>query len=258
MAIRNLFNFFGGRVQENPLAASATSMTNPAFIPLPAITAGQHAPIIFDPDGDDGGPFVKWITAHTLGSDTVTITATAQETWAGGGTERAVSFETPFVLGATQLDFPGQPGGMGLIGRTYYNPNETGGGGSTLYTTTSTTFVDVDATNLAVTFIVPPSGRVMVRLTATCYVAAAGFAHYWGLRESTTILTPQYNATQSTNVESKSAVLHVVSGLNPGDTKTWKWAYRVSGASTSGIRVGGSQVNDAAGAATMEVWTVNF
>lgn len=245
---RVLANFLGGEVLENPLLAAATTMTNPAFVAFPAIGTTEHMPLTFDPDGIEGAPFIKNITAHTALSDTVTITAVAQE----NTTERAVSQGIPFAHAATTKDL----NSSGLIGFTYYNPNETGGGGSTLYTTTSTTFIDLDAANLFVSFIVPPSGKVAVRLTAAAYISTAGFAHYWGIREGTTILSPQINAAQGTNVDTKSGLL-VVPNLSPGATKTWKWAYRVSGAATAGMRVGGSQVNDAAGAAVMEVMAVS-
>src|SRR5579884_3155025 len=54
------------------------------------------------------------------------------------------------------------------------------------YTTTSTSSVDIDATNLALTFTAPPSGNVIVRLCGGVYVSTAGSPVVFTVREGST------------------------------------------------------------------------
>lgn len=92
----------GGLVEDNPLAAAGTTLTSAGLAALPAIGSTEHAAIIFDPDGSFGGaPFVKYVTAHTLGAPTATITAAAQE----GTTARQIDRDTPWIHGPTPWDF---------------------------------------------------------------------------------------------------------------------------------------------------------
>jgi hypothetical protein len=101
--------------------------------------------------------------------------------------------------------------------------------------TTSSSLVDVDATNLAVTFTAPASGKVIVRLQAYVYMAAAANM-FWNLREGSS------DVGVSARVQSATAAIRVtadlvVSGLTPGASKTYKWAWRVDG-STGNLFVG--------------------
>lgn len=93
--------------------------------------------------------------------------------------------------------------------------------------TTSTTLVDVSATNLAVTFTVPPSGRVMVFLNALADSSAS--VVYWGLREDSSIVasTQSWALYQAANSE-RMGYSEIVTGLTAGATKTWKWAHCVN------------------------------
>lgn len=255
--IRRLYNFFGGEVQENPLLAAATSMTNPAFVALPVVPSTQHVPLTFDPDGDSGAPFVKWITAHTAGSDIVTITATAQESWANGGTERDIPQGTPFVLAATQVDMPGQPGGMGLLGVVAHNPTT-----AASYTTTSATFVDIDATNLKYTFLAPPTGKVLHRLTGTVNISTSTAALLWGLRDATGFISRTGVNVQANNLNQKLSAVIIETGLTPGQSYERRWAWRSHSSSfTSTMYAGGPDTGAGGaeyGASSMEAWAVNF
>lgn len=241
--LRRLYNFQGGLVEDNPLAAAATVLTSAGLAALPAVGATEHVPVTFDPDGIEGAPFVKWITAHTAGASTATVTAAGQE----GTTARQVSRDTPWVLAATRLDYPSQPGGSGLLGLTSYRA-----AADTTYTTTATAPVDLDAANLAVTFVVPSSGKVLVRLLGFANVDANSYTLRWLLREGAADVTGTIQPTSSLVGAMGAGTVHVVAGLTPGTEKTYKWGWYLSAAGT-----GRAYSGPLFGALTMEVWSVN-
>jgi hypothetical protein len=140
--------------------------------------------------------------------------------------------------------------GGGLLATTVYNP-----GSLASYTTTSTTSADVDATNLAVTFVAPPSGKVIVRLSALGGISGANGQMYWGLRSGTTdLLDSQVDGLNSTQTNMMVSVPLQISGLTPGTTYTYKWSWRVvlAGSTPTGRIFAGS----GAGQAIMEVQAV--
>lgn len=105
------------------------------------------------------------------------------------------------------------------------------------------TLSDVDATNLAVTFEVPDSGSVLVRLTGLIRInggtAGTGGAMYWGLREgSSDVGDPlgQLVYVQFENLPGQRSLAQtcavLITGLTPGVTKTYKWAHRNPGTGT--------------------------
>jgi hypothetical protein len=102
--LRRWANLCGGLVEDNPLAAAATTLTSAGLLALPAVAATEHYVIVFDPDGSHGGaPFAKRVTAHTAGATTATIEAAAL--W---GTARDIPRDCPWVhtVVAEDLDLP--------------------------------------------------------------------------------------------------------------------------------------------------------
>ena len=97
--IRTRQNFLGGLIEDNPLSSGATTLTSTALAAMSAVGSTQHMPITLDPDGVGGDPEIVWITAHTAGATTATISR-AQE----GTTARAHNRDTPWVHGPTALD----------------------------------------------------------------------------------------------------------------------------------------------------------
>lgn len=91
------YNFIGGRVEDNPLAAAAVTFNSAGLAALPAVVSPDFVPIVFDPDGYEGAPVIKYITAHTIGATSATITDVAQE----GTTAREISRDTPWVHAVT-------------------------------------------------------------------------------------------------------------------------------------------------------------
>lgn len=127
------------------------------------------------------------------------------------------------------------------------------------YTTTSSTFADVDATNMAVTFTAPASGNVLVRLTAYSDLAATNSAFgRWGLREGSTDLgvggSVARGVSPSQTFNGICSIAIVVTGLSAG-SHTYKWSWANSDNSCS-FRI----LSDVGGAtqppATMEVWAL--
>ncbi len=134
----------------------------------------------------------------------------------------------------------------GLLATKVYNPAV-----AAYVSTASATPADLDATNLAVSFTAPPSGRVLVRMTTRVSVAA-NTDLLWNLREG------------SSDVAGTSAIIHYIanqyggerishvceiSGLTPGTTKTYKWGHARGSGGACETGMGGT-----AGPAVMEVW----
>jgi hypothetical protein len=149
-----------------------------------------------------------------------------------------------------------------LLASHSYNPASQSATG-----TTSSTFADVDASNLAVSFTAPASGSVIVEVSATVYVAQ-GYAIDWNLRSGSSDLIGtnkrmlyQGNATPSsgtiTAADGSSAVTLrcKITGLTPGASLTYKLGHRrsiASGAAAAETRYGGTAAGEA-GAALLTV-----
>lgn len=119
-----------------------------------------------------------------------------------------------------------------ILNTTYY---AAGSDGAT-FTSTSTTLVDVDATNLSVTFTVPPSGKVVVRMSGLCR-EAGGNNVYLGVRSGSSTVSGTEATGMSGASFSRPNYQVEVSGLTPGDSLTYKMAYRCD-AGTAAIWTG--------------------
>lgn len=144
---------------------------------------------------------------------------------------------------------PVAPAGA-LLGLTVYDPTSQAD-----YTTTSATSADIDATNMAVSFIVPASGKVLVRLTALSVNSSNADYNYWSLREGAVdIAGPiKVHASQSSTLVGSWSKTFIVSGLTPGAAKTYKWGHK-TGAGTMHTYAGGTLGTTSTGAAIMEVY----
>jgi hypothetical protein len=127
------------------------------------------------------------------------------------------------------------------------------------FSTTSATLVDVDAASLVVTFTAPPSGRVMVTLSAVTAIASSAVAATirFGLREGAAIVTGSdtlvdtYDPAADPFVNRRRTAEMVVSGLTIGASYTYKFAWAVTAA--SGTKTAYMDVGGTAGAAIMKV-----
>lgn len=119
-------------------------------------------------------------------------------------------------------------GGSGILAVTSYAP-----GTPASPSTSSTTAVDVDATNLAVTFTAPASGQVVVTLSALMNPPSAtgGYKTYnWCIREGSTTLADHIvrGSQEATPSDIMCQVSLVLTGLSAG-SHTIKWGHYVSG-----------------------------
>lgn len=133
-------------------------------------------------------------------------------------------------------------GGGALVAIKQHNP-----GTKVDYSATTTSFVDADATNLAVTFTVPESGNVLVTLDGYGFTTA-GTSLAWSVRDGTTDISQsfiQYDATEGPRSRS-----WLVTGLTPDATKTYKWGIkRAYGSGSAFLQVGAGW-----GPATLQIW----
>lgn len=102
---------------------------------------------------------------------------------AGGAPQELTSVASKFLQtdGSGVVSWGAAPPSLGLLGFVSYD----GHGG--YYSTASTSLVDVDATNLAVTFNAPASGNVLVRISGRALQAVGG-AGGVGVREASSIV----------------------------------------------------------------------
>lgn len=113
------------------------------------------------------------------------------------------------------------------------NPGTTG-----TVSTTSANFADVDATNLVVTFVAPPSGKVLVRLSGYGDISTNAQQYFWGLRSGSTFVTNSgIGPVRETDGSIWSGAVQIT-GLVPGQSYTWKWAHAVTGGATGRMLLG--------------------
>lgn len=135
-------------------------------------------------------------------------------------------------------------GGGPLASKEYSN--------ASAYTTSSATLVDIDATNLALTFTVPASGVVLVRIEMSIEPGTGSTVHL-GLRESTSTVKAAGIMHSSVNNHQRRTFTWRVSGLTPGASKTYKFAWASFGSSQT-IMVTPNNANPPPAPIVMEVW----
>lgn len=139
--------------------------------------------------------------------------------------------------------------GTPLLGYVAYNPGSAGS-----LTTATGALVDLDATNIFVTFTVPLSGNVMIEGEVYAEASAATGLLILGLRESTTQLDRYVVlGTMPVGGAVRPVFSAVRTGLTPGASITYKLAaVHVTNAFT--LRWGGGDGNY--GPAVMRAWAV--
>ena len=134
-----------------------------------------------------------------------------------------------------------------LASLQYFPATETG------YPTTSPVFADLDATNLAITFVVPGSGAVIVRQEALTLPQTTGYLS-WNLRDAAgNVANTPVRVAGGGAQQLRSLASRKVTGLTPEATVTWKWGQARSGSGTLQTYVGAA--DGEVGPAVMEVWS---
>lgn len=150
-------------------------------------------------------------------------------------------------------------GAVKLLARVSYNPSVL-----TLVSTTSTTLVDMDATNLVITFVAPNSGKVRIALYGLAFILVTSGTHaiYWGLREGSGVVSKSRwqllaDGFIDNNIQFRASYAAPFEGLTPGKQYTWKWAQAVSSGGTASLGYGATGEDEGLyGPAVMEVWEV--
>lgn len=147
---------------------------------------------------------------------------------------------------------------MALLAGVHYDPavavNKT--------TTGLIAMTALDTTNLRLTFTVPASGKVLVRLCGVLHGATTVPQILLGVMEGATVkgrCAPMLgggNIAASTMVKAESVFL--VTGLTPSANLTWDAAYGVETVvASTGLKYGGGNnttLNDAFGGFSYEIW----
>ena len=130
-------------------------------------------------------------------------------------------------------------------------------------TTTAIAKTALDTTNLRLSFTVPASGRVLVRLAGTLHGATTCPQTMLGVMSGTSVIgrvTPVLgggNVAATTLMRAESTF--VVSGLTAGANLTWDAAYGVETVvASTGLKYGGPNSatgNNAFGGFQFEIWT---
>lgn len=94
----------GGLVEDNPLAAGATTLTSADLVRMREIVAPDYMAIMLDPDGRFGIPEIAYVTAHGDGEQTATLLR-GQEQIYGSSAARKHERDTPWFHGPTAGDF---------------------------------------------------------------------------------------------------------------------------------------------------------
>lgn len=128
--------------------------------------------------------------------------------------------------------------------------------GSNTDTASTGSLAPVDSTNLAITFTVPASGTVLVKLSALAYANAASSGLGWALLNTSNTLIA---GTRRYVTGSQAAILcgYVVkvTGLTPGASVTYRWGAITIAGSGGSTSYGNPNTTGTYGPAVMEVWT---
>lgn len=155
------------------------------------------------------------------------------------------------INNAGQIVEHASPCTPGLLAYAHYAPSS-----SENYTTESTTLVAIDSTNLTVSFVAPPSGKVLVRLEGHITNETGGDKVVWALVKhgETTQVGDAGIASDSNNAGIRPLTI-LVSGLVAGETYQYDWAWAVSAGKAKQLaQAVKTPWTNAASPATMEVW----
>lgn len=111
-------------------------------------------------------------------------------------------------------------------------------GSLTTLSTTVTTSADVDATNLAVTFLAPASGEAVIQLEAHCDSGTAGVTYLWHLRNAGGEVANTGAVVSRNNNGNRISHSIRLTGLTPGQEYSYKWGHKMGGAATGRILCG--------------------
>lgn len=148
---------------------------------------------------------------------------------------------------------------MACLGAVLYDPSTA----VTKATTASTALAAFDTTNARITFTVPASGRVLVRIVCCTHGATTFPTILLGVLSGSTVIgrVCPIGGLKTTAVATAMVTQEatfVVPGLTGGSSQTWDAAWGCeTGVASTGIKYGGpnnTTANDAFGALQFEIW----
>lgn len=127
-------------------------------------------------------------------------------------------------------------GTLSRLARKAYNPASV-----TTYSITSNTYVNLDATNLTVTFAAPSSGTVWVRLEASALIPGGGATYLnFNVRSSgSDIADTAARMLGSGAMQGRCINTARVTGLTSGATYTYAFGVAEVGTGTASVYAGG-------------------
>jgi hypothetical protein len=121
-----------------------------------------------------------------------------------------------------------------------YNPAT-----SVAYTNATATYTALDGTNLVLTFVCPPSGKVLLEMETEA-ASTSGSIFYWAVQESGATVADSVQYVNSVNASRRTTYSAVIShdgsgtALVPGKVYTLTWVGRSDGSNTVSARWGQS------------------
>jgi hypothetical protein len=119
-----------------------------------------------------------------------------------------------------------------------YNPST-----SVAYTNATASWTQLDSTNLQLTFVCPPSGKVLLEMAAEAS-STSGSIFYWAVQESGATVADSVQYVNSVNASRRASYSAVIShdgsgtALVPGKVYTLTWVGRSDGSNTVTARWG--------------------
>ncbi len=158
-------------------------------------------------------------------------------------TTHSLVYQTDGSSWTTWATLGGGGGGSPILAITNTRPGSDTGD----YSTSSGSLVDIDGTNLIITFTAPASGNAIFVLTSTCHSGSGGIM-VWALRESSTIIAEQAATDPAINGGwTTISMRFYVTGISAG-SHTYKWSWYTSAGTCF---LGGGPI---LGAHLMEAW----
>lgn len=199
------------------LTNSATSVTFAAALThsngtnVPTITGSDYIPLaILDSTGKLSE--VVWLTAYTAAATAGTIARGKEGTSGVSHSSGDKVVQSPLVDDVS----------VGVIGYTSYLNGSN-------YTTTSSSHVQIDSTNLKVSFVAPQSGNVVVELSGLLGgPTTTGQWVEWSVFESGSMISgASRQVLQGATVILSSSSRIVITGLTAGSSHTYTWGWKV-------------------------------
>ena len=209
-----------------PLSLGGSDVVTTTFQPGPF--TGDLPNLAYSMAGGTGTlSFTKEYTVVSgdLSGGMLTVLARATASWAEGSVVLNLagnSFSDCLpILTVKNLSAGAGAPGTPLALVEYHDP-------SAVYTTSSPSLSDVDATNLSIQCVADNNGDIAVQLDGLNESSATGQCA-WGLRESGTDVTEArltaFVSTAETQQDIRTSTTFTIHGLVPGSVHTYQWAF---------------------------------